>query len=302
MKKILAGLLCAVVMFASTGVNYTAMAKESSKSNQHGNQKKSKGTIIYHKQKGHKESLYLDGVKFDVKIDESGNVSISGKMKGQKLNLTYMSDGDGNITAGKDKYDLDIISLNKSEIDVYVSKGNTVIYHYDDMSDFERVGYQGQAVAIPVIGKVLFDLALSVLIVNEIIEVFDFDPVITLHGYDWYDAEKAIEKIKADPALQDKYFPAYNYKAGNTFLIAFAAPLTADKAIPIVVADKPLDLYTYQQSNARDIIKKAGFWVEYDYPDFHANSKGLQFKHFHKTEHKTTSQFHSLYGIPVYVK
>lgn len=159
--------------------------------------------------------------------------------------------------------------------------------------------YSGQtSVVIGGVAWLLFEAALSLLIILGIVEALEV--IYTENGYDWYAADKAVEAIKADSELRKYYNPA-NVKGTMTY-IALYAPTDKNGGMALVTSDI-LDVYSYTASMAYDVIRDAGFLLEKSTPDHHTNSKGMQFKHYHKIGHMYgDSKLHSLFGIPTIVK
>lgn len=297
LKRVIAMILCVAVLFSTNGISYTAMAKETHSSHRDRDRKPGKYSA-FHEKAGYKKIVYMDGIKFNVRMDQDSTVIIEGKSKGQKIQLEYSNDGTGSIKVGNQKYQLGVNALTDDKVDISVSSEGKRIYEYKDKKGLLDSDYDGQA-ALPLVyptGAALVKAVVALLVVLGVVTVIEV--VKTEDDKELYDAVDAVNVIEKDKELKDYYYLAR--KDGNTYLLALYFPLTEEQAKSIVQSEG-WDLYTYKITNAYSIIEKAGYKVEgggINDPDYHT-TKGLQFPHFHKVGHKAgLSKFHSLYGTP----
>lgn len=287
--QIIAFLLCVIMIFYSSDTTY-AKRQYNPVNN------KTKGLNIYKHSKGYTDTIYVDGYRFNVMIDQNNTIILDGTNQKESIKLNYYENGIGTINLNGKNYDLVINSLTDENIDISVYDNNKLSYQYDE----NLLGYDGQAsVAIGGAAWVAFQIALNTLIILGIIEVASV--VMTKYSYDWYDAKESAKAIAADSKLQKYYYPAL-VQYGKVY-IALYNPINTISATKIVKADSPIDLYSYDYKMAMSIITSSGFTLESVIADYHKSTKGLQFKHYHKAEHRSNlSSFHSLFGTPTLVK
>ena len=210
-KQIIALLLCVSIIFGSSATTY-AKGQYIPVNNR---TMKTKSLNIYKHSKGYSDTIYVDGYRFNVKIDQNNTIILDSTNQKDSIQLKYYENGTGTIKLNGKNYDLNINSLTNKNIDITISDDSKLLYQYDENS----LGYDGQAsVAIGGAAWLLFQIALNALIILGIIQVVSV--IMTKYSYDWYDAEESAKAIAADSELQKYYYPAL-IENGNVYITIF---------------------------------------------------------------------------------
>ena len=286
-KKFISIFLLATIFFSALPLNILVEAKTSTEEEIH---------------------VFVDGVKFKASIDDEDNIYVTSLNKENKTKIEYspldevayvdaLNEEDKKETFKLQINDFDI----DNNIDILIFDENGMYYdRFTDVDQLELDSYSGQmAIALPVAAKVLFEIALSVLIIKEVIDLVDS---FTEYGYKFQELDQAlVSAIAKDKTLKKYYYPAKI--KNNKVYIALNAPLTLETAKPFVYQNQKkymYNLYSATSNMASSIISYAGFSYQYHPAHNGKNAKkGVYFRHYHK---KTHSAFHSFYGKPYIVK
>lgn len=252
------------------------------------------------------ETVYVEGVKFNVFLDDNMNVVVEGNSALNKACMILEPDGNAelellNETDDKsmEEYEIEIVDLQMDNVDVEVCQEGEMVEEFTDLEDITEDEYDGQvgivigAGVVITIGMVLEALLAACLAVI-------IGGIVYIVATKFYSAVQAASKTKREKAR--KYYYAANIWKGKVVIVPKA--ITKSKAIARV--KKNQSVYSFSSTLARKIITQSGCFY---YPtrsrgeiDLNRRKGNVYLYHYHKgtnNGHAYHNGFHSFYGAPV---
>jgi len=249
------------------------------------------------------ETIYINGVKFDVSLNENMEITINGSNQNSAAKMTLNSNGEGEIILQNNKekefFDVDINTLNNTEIDVDVFQNNHLVDTFSTIDDIIEDSYSGQiAIFITTEITITIGMILESLIAAGLVVIIS--EVLYIVATEFYSAVQSATKTKKEKAKK-KYYPATVYK--GTVVIK---PKAISKKKAIKRVKKGQSVYSFSSTKARDIILQAGYshypTGSYGEIDNKRIAGNIYLRHYHIANSKgyaIHNGFHSFYGSPV---
>lgn len=254
------------------------------------------------------EVVYVDGVKYEVSIDNNYNIIVEGSNYETEATMVLNSNLEGNISISdnemEENYSVEIASLESNDVvnvesikeikddfeyddvEIIITDTNDEdVLFCDDIDELLADEYEGQASIAISAGVITVSGMLTALIKASI--------VVTVAGVTCYAVDKIIEKVKKKS--KQYYYKAY--RCANTVVIN-PYPISKASAVSLVLCGA--DVYTYKKSFAKSVMKET--YLGYYGPENHwkPGKVGFFFNHYHLNLHKKgKNSSHVFYGVPV---
>lgn len=245
--------------------------------------------------------VYVDGIPFNVEIDDNYNIIVSTNYESEYVEFTYSNNETSSLVittdTGIENYELYFNELNEDNYDVDIYKDGVMVDSINENLD----SYIEQAVAIPMsaLGYYLFSLAVSVIVVKEAadaISVLTQGGTVTDGFYEYENAETVAKAIAKDNSKKGKFYPAII--SDNDECTLGISPKAIDRGTAITWIKAGGCIYTYSPDDAYSILNSSGLGaVQHDYHDNNGLKKGIWFKHYHPAQAKYHYS-HVFYGVP----
>ena len=228
------------------------------------------------------ETVYIDGNKILISLDQDGNITAISK-DCPANRLTIDSQGHGSATIREnffnyDEYELDIDELNGDNIDLdIINTEEETFEHIESADELIDDSYDPQVATTIIVGISVKTLITAVLVAAA---------CVVASGIVWYAAKAAVKYIQKQKR-ETKFYRAYIY---NKNIFIDINPVSRANAISRI--KRGLSVYTFQRQNAKSIITAAGFGVIG--PETSCLKGHIKFAHFHRSDRKA----HSFYGLP----
>ncbi|MCD8125245.1 MAG: hypothetical protein LUE23_09505 [Lachnospiraceae bacterium] len=250
------------------------------------------------------ETVYIDGIQFDVFINDEFEIEVEGHTDSSDAYLTIDKNGVGEVEiendeeiADSEQYDLEIEELSLEDADIEIYEDGDIVEEITTIDEIIEDDYNGQAsVVINAGGAVITTGLLLEAAVTAGVAVV-IGGVVYIVGTTFYEKVNTASKTKSEKAKK-YYYKAHIYK-GQVLI----SPNGISKSKAIARVQKNLCVYSFTSSMAKQIVVQAGYRCSSAEIDAKRYKGHIYFYHFHKASSKGnplhTGGFHSFYGAPV---